>query len=83
MTYARILDMSNLINSPKHYTSGGIEAIDFIRAKLGARGFTAYCIGNCFKYLSRYGLKGGVDDLEKCRKYLDWAIDNERNRLGS
>ena len=83
MTYVRILSMSNLIDSPKHYTSGGIETIDFIRAKLGARGFTAYCIGNCFKYLSRYGLKGGVDDLEKCRKYLDWAIENEQNRLGS
>jgi hypothetical protein len=28
--------MSNLIDSPKHYTSGGIETIDFIRAKLEA-----------------------------------------------
>lgn len=60
---------------PDHYTSGGIETIDFIRAKLGADGFTDYCLGNVMKYTSRWQHKGGVEDLNKAKQYLQWAIE--------
>jgi hypothetical protein len=46
--------MSDPVNQPKHYTTGGIETIDYIRAKLGGDHFQAYCIGNVIKYVSRY-----------------------------
>ena len=36
----------DIINSPKHYTDGGIEAIDYIEAK----GF-GYNLGNVIKYI--------------------------------
>jgi hypothetical protein len=64
----------DFINHPKHYTEGGIEVIQYIRAKLGKEGYIAYCMGNVYKYTSRYKHKGGVEDLQKAKVYLDWAI---------
>lgn len=62
------------VNSPDHYTTGGIETIDYIYAKLSTAEFRGYCIGNVLKYVSRAKKKGGKNDLEKAKKYLDWAI---------
>lgn len=66
--------MNDNVNSPKHYTSGGIETIDYIRAKLGDEGTVAYCMGNVIKYTSRWQDKNGLEDLKKADWYLDYAI---------
>ena len=61
----------DMVNSPSHYTDGGIETIDFIRAKLTEEEFRGYCTGNALKYLSRAGKKGsGAEDLQKAQWYL-------------
>ena len=68
--------MADIIVSPEHYTSGGIETIDFIRAKLNPEQFYGYCLGNVMKYISRAELKGNKsDDLRKALIYLNWAIE--------
>jgi len=62
------------VNSPSHYTRGGIEAIDFIEAKgLG------FCLGNVVKYVSRAGFKADakIQDLEKAQ----WYLTREINRM--
>lgn len=63
------------VNHPDHYTSGGIETIDFIEAKqLG------FHLGNAVKYIARAGKKDPdmlIQDLEKARWYLDRAIEND------
>jgi len=65
------------IYHPSHYTAGGIETIDYLRAKLTREEFAGYCRGNVLKYVSRYGLKSkGVEDLKKARVYLDWLIEH-------
>ena len=69
--------MSDVVNHPDHYTSGGIECIDAIRASLGLKEFADYCKGNIIKYLWRYRLKNGVEDLKKARVYLNWMIEAE------
>lgn len=62
------------VHSPAHYV-GAIETIDFIKDKLGDKGFEKYCIGNVIKYLSRYEKKGNpLEDLQKAEQYLKWAI---------
>jgi hypothetical protein len=45
------------INNPSHYTKGGIEAIDYMKAKLTREEFIGYLRGSCMKYLSRLGEK--------------------------
>ena len=46
------------VDHPAHYTSGGIETIAYLRAKLTPEQFAGFCLGNALKYLSRAGLKG-------------------------
>lgn len=74
--------MSKNVEHPHHYTSGGVECIDGIRAALGDEGFCDYCRGNCIKYLWRYKMKGGIEDLEKAMVYLQWLIDTEKRLQG-
>jgi len=60
------------VNSPPHYTQGGIETIDFIEAKR-----LNYNRGNAVKYISRAGVKSvetEVVDLEKAIWYLNREI---------
>lgn len=68
--------MTNKVHSPDHYTSGGIEAIEYIRAKLDKQGFRAYCLGNVLKYVSRWQHKDGEQDLQKALKYMEWAAND-------
>ena len=51
----------DMVNSPPHYTSGGIETIDYIKAKLSDEGYRGYLQGNLLKYASRIGKKGSDD----------------------
>ena len=69
--------MSDNVNHPEHYTSGGIECIDAIRASLGDKEFADYCKGNIIKYIWRYRHKNGVEDLRKAQVYLNWMIEAE------
>jgi hypothetical protein len=55
-SWAEALAFKDAVN-PDHYKSGGIEAIDYIQAKLSPEEFAGYCRGNMLKYLSRLGHK--------------------------
>ena len=64
--------LDDMVNSPPHYTTGGIETIDFIEAKE-----LNYHLGNVVKYVTRSGHKGDkLKDLEKAQWYLNRAINN-------
>jgi len=70
----------DMVNSPHHYTVGGIETIDFIEAKgLG------YHLGNVVKYISRSTYKNNrIQDLEKAKWYLNRAIEQiEKDNLNN
>jgi hypothetical protein len=62
-------------HDPEHY-KGEIECIDAIRASMTPGAYRGYLKGNIMKYLWRYEKKGGVQDLEKARVYLNWLIDD-------
>ena len=67
--------MTDEVNSPSHYTSGGIETIDYMRAKASPEEFRGYLRLNALKYLSRAGLKGdAVVDLKKAAWYINRLI---------
>lgn len=63
------------VKQPQHYTAGGIETIDYIKAKMTSEMWRGYCLGNVLKYTSRYRLKAGSEDLFKAKMYLDWLIE--------
>lgn len=57
---------NDVINHPKHYTSGAIECWDYIVSQ--GLGFLE---GNVIKYVTRYRHKNGREDLLKAKAYLD------------
>jgi hypothetical protein len=62
----------DMVNSPPHYQTGGIEAIDYIQAKLTPEEFAGYCRGNALKYLSRVGHKDATaQEVGKAIWYLE------------
>lgn len=73
---------TDMVNHPAHYTAGGIECIDAIAAALTAQKdpMAAWLTGQCLKYLWRWPLKNGLEDLQKTRFYLDRLIKLEEDR---
>lgn len=67
----------DMVNQPPHYTDGGIEVIDYLKAKLTTAGFQGFLQGNVLKYVSRAGKKKDcLEDLRKARWYLDKLVDS-------
>jgi hypothetical protein len=67
--------MGDPVNSPDHYTAGGIETIDYLRAKLTPEEYRGFLLGNALKYLSRAGRKGdALEDYRKGAWYLERLI---------
>jgi hypothetical protein len=71
-----VVDVINdVVNSPPHYKTGGIEAIEGIEASMGPEAYAGYLKGNIMKYMWRYERKGKpIEDLKKARWYLDRLI---------
>lgn len=61
------------VNNPAHYTVGGIETLDYIKAKV--KDYPSYVAGNILKYVSRYEHKNGIEDLKKAQFYLNDLIE--------
>ena len=69
-------NMNDPVNHPSHYTSGSVECIDAITAALACHTnpVAAWLTGQVIKYLWRWPMKNGVEDLKKARWYLDRLI---------
>lgn len=65
---------SSVVNHPRHYTQhpSGVECIQITE-------HMSFCLGNAIKYIWRADLKGGLEDLEKAK----WYIDREIQRIKS
>lgn len=64
----------DMIN-PEHYKTGGIETIDYMKAKSTPEEFRGHLRLTALKYLSRYGQKDNeLQELLKCKWYLDRLI---------
>ena len=66
--------MTDYVNSPPHYNAGNIECIDAIQQSMQPDAFFGYLKGNIQKYVWRYEMKKGVQDLEKAQWYLNKLI---------
>lgn len=70
----------DMVNHPSHYTQGGIECIDALKAATVSKtGIEAVCTANAIKYLWRYEEKNGVEDVKKARWYIDRLIEELEN----
>jgi len=60
---------------PKHYSDLEIEPIDYV-----VKNDLGFCEGNVIKYVSRWRDKGGLQDLEKAKTYIDCLIAEEKQK---
>ena len=60
------------VNSPIHYTSGKFECVDVIEDIVSQckTPYEGWVLGSLIKYLWRYRLKNGAEDLKKAQWYL-------------
>lgn len=58
-----------------HYSTQKIQPIEYI---LGNN--LGYCEGNVIKYVSRYKNKNGLEDLFKARQYIDFLIEDYKDK---
>ncbi len=71
--YTRVKDD---VNHPDHYTSGGIETIDYMEAKSTPEEFRGHLRLTALKYLSRAGLKDDtLKDLKKAQWYVNRLVE--------
>ena len=64
----------DVINKPDHYLMWGwIEPVEFITSNK-----LSYEQWNIIKYVFRFKFKNWLEDLLKCRFYLDRLIENEK-----
>lgn len=77
------------VDHPSHYTSGGIECIDAMKAmlagyeqaKIATKFYWHFLSGQVLKYLWRWPLKERpLQDLKKARWYLDRLIGDVENQ---
>lgn len=69
------LPTSDMVNSPPHYTKGGIECIDAIQAALTPEEFKGYCKAAAIKYLWRLDHKGSAkENAEKAIWYMQRLV---------
>ena len=69
--------------TPQHYVlEDGSDSMDLIAKILGKEQFKGFLRGNAFKYLIRYELKGGTDDLFKAMDYIERLASLEDEPMG-
>ena len=65
--------------NPEHYKIGGIEAIDYMRAKSSNEEFRGYLRLSALKYLSRAGHKDdAVQEYEKAQWFINRLIEDHK-----
>lgn len=72
-------DEPDMVNHPPHYTQGGIECIEAIKAACGDK-YEGYLQGAIIKYVWRYPHKNNPkEDLEKAKWYLERLIEEYKD----
>ena len=65
----------DMVNLPKHYMVGGIETIEYLKAKSTQEEFRGHLRLTALKYLSRAGHKNdALEDFKKGQWYLNRLI---------
>lgn len=66
--------------TPAHYVlEDGSDSMDVVAKILGREQFKGFLRGNALKYLIRYELKGGTDDLFKAMDYIERLANLEED----
>lgn len=63
------------VRSPAHYEGYHMQARDALLGMLGPDGAVSYWQGCALKYLWRWRNKGGVEDLRKAQRCIEYMVE--------
>lgn len=66
-----------------HYTSKKVQPWHAMESWMTAEQFDGFLRGNVIKYVARCDDKGGVEDLQKARHYIDRLIEHRERHNDS
>ena len=76
-----LLEEFNAVNLPALYTAGGVECIEAIEAAVTPlKGKEAFLTGQIIKYMWRWKMKNGLEDLKKANFYLQRLIKSQEGQ---
>jgi hypothetical protein len=70
-----VYEKPDMVSHPAHYTQGGIECKDAIKAALTPEEYRGWIKGSAIAYLWRERLKNGQEDIDKAIDMLSWTSD--------
>lgn len=76
-----MLDNSNkqekfdIVKKPEHYHKYNMDTLMFLEHGFPPEVLKGFCLGSAIKYLQRFELKNGLQDLEKAKFYVDKLIE--------
>ena len=59
----------------RHYVTKSVQPWEAMESWMSEEAFKGFIWGNVIKYIARWEDKGGKQDLEKARHYLDKLIE--------
>lgn len=62
---------------PSHYKELAIDPLEYMSVNFTNEAYMGFLEGNILKYVTRYKMKNGVEDLKKARYYLDLLIERQ------
>ena len=71
-----IYEKPDMVDSPPHYTRGGIECKDAIKAALTPDEYRGWIKGNAMAYIWRERFKNGQEDIDKAISMLQWTKED-------
>lgn len=72
--------MTDYVNHPPHYETGGVECIDAMVITQGTEAVENFCVCNAFKYLWRHQKKNQIEDIKKAIWYLNKYVELEEEK---
>ncbi len=69
-------EKEDIVNHPRHYTSGKYGVIKVIEDEMTSSLFIGFLIGNIMKYIIRAPLKGNaLQDYKIAKWYIDYLVE--------
>ncbi len=68
------------VTEPPHYKNLAIDTLELMSVNFSDEAYMGFLEGNVLKYVMRYKMKNGVQDLRKAQYYLDLLINRQEIR---
>lgn len=74
------IEPKDSVTEPSHYKNLAIDTLEIMSVNFSDEAYMGFLEGNVLKYVMRYKMKNGVQDLRKAQYYLDLLINRQEMR---